>query len=137
MIDDLCLYEEVNIKKTGLIIDAFIQWQCCMRQSLHLNQLLCSPLPEPQCARLYCGPLLHRLADEDTIEEVQKTLRGEKKELYENLKTVCNPYSGEGSSQSSRVEVSSTDMESSNGEWETKKRGKKEGGKKNKLQKKK
>ncbi|XP_042072707.1 protein asteroid homolog 1-like isoform X2 [Haplochromis burtoni] len=70
------------------VAHAFSQWQCCMRQSLHLNQLLCSPLPEPQCARLYCGPLLHRLADEDTIEEVQKTLRGEKKELYENLKTV-------------------------------------------------
>ncbi|CAI5689150.1 unnamed protein product [Oreochromis niloticus] len=66
------------------VAHAFSQWQCCMRQSLHLNQLLCSPLPEPQCARLYCGPLLHRLADEDTIEELQKTLRGEKKELYEN-----------------------------------------------------
>ncbi|XP_076743178.1 single-strand DNA endonuclease ASTE1-like [Maylandia zebra] len=72
------------------VAHAFSQWLCCMRQSLHLNQLLCSPLPEPQCARLYCGPLLHRLADEDTIEEVQKTLRGEKKELYENLKTVCH-----------------------------------------------
>lgn len=72
------------------VAHAFSQWQCCMRQSLHLNQLLCSPLPEPQCARLYCGPLLHRLADEDTIEEVQKTLRGEKKKLYENLKTVCH-----------------------------------------------
>lgn len=82
------------------VAHAFSQWLCCMRQSLHLNQLLCSPLPKPQCARLYCGPLLHRLADEDTIEEVQKTLRGEKKELYENLKTACNPSSGEGSSQS-------------------------------------
>ncbi|XP_026030396.1 protein asteroid homolog 1-like [Astatotilapia calliptera] len=117
------------------VAKAFIQWQCCMRQSLHLNQLLCSPLPEPQCARLYCGPLLHRLADEDKIEEVQKTLRGEKKELYENLKTVCNPYSGEGSSQSSRVEVSSTDMESSNGEWETKKRKKKRGGRRTNCRK--
>ncbi|CAI5666137.1 unnamed protein product [Oreochromis niloticus] len=73
------------------VAHAFSQWLCCMRQSLHLNQLLCSPLPEPQCARLYCGPLLHRLADEDTIEEVQTTLRGEKKALYENLKTVCSP----------------------------------------------
>uniref|UniRef100_I3K3X3 Asteroid domain-containing protein n=1 Tax=Oreochromis niloticus TaxID=8128 RepID=I3K3X3_ORENI len=72
------------------VAHAFSQWLCCMRQSLHLNQLLCSPLPEPQCM-LYCGPLLHRLADEDTIEELQKTLRGEKKELYENLKTVCSP----------------------------------------------
>ncbi|XP_063321054.1 protein asteroid homolog 1-like [Pelmatolapia mariae] len=34
------------------VAHAFSQWQCCMRQSLHLNQLLCSPLPEPQCARV-------------------------------------------------------------------------------------
>ncbi|XP_026042069.1 protein asteroid homolog 1-like [Astatotilapia calliptera] len=94
------------------VAHAFSQWQCCMRQSLHLNQLLLSPLPEPQFARLYCGPLLHRLADGDTIEEVQKTLRGEKKKLYENLKTVCNPSSGEGSSVL-RVEVPSTGERSS------------------------
>uniref|UniRef100_A0A668UE23 Asteroid domain-containing protein n=1 Tax=Oreochromis aureus TaxID=47969 RepID=A0A668UE23_OREAU len=30
------------------VAKAFSQWQRCMRQSLHLNQLLCSPLPEPQ-----------------------------------------------------------------------------------------
>uniref|UniRef100_A0A3Q2V3B0 Protein asteroid homolog 1-like n=1 Tax=Haplochromis burtoni TaxID=8153 RepID=A0A3Q2V3B0_HAPBU len=94
------------------VAHAFSQWQCCMRQSLHLNQLLLSPLPEPQFARLYCGPLLHRLADGDTIEEVQKTLRGEKKKLYENLKTVCNPSPGEGSSVL-RVEVPSTGERSS------------------------
>ncbi|XP_031590523.2 protein asteroid homolog 1-like [Oreochromis aureus] len=81
------------------VAHAFSQWQCCMRQSLHLNQLLCSPLPEPQCARLYCGPLLHRLADEDTIKQLEKTLRGEKKELYKYLKTILKPKStGEGSS---------------------------------------
>uniref|UniRef100_A0A3Q3CR32 SGNH hydrolase-type esterase domain-containing protein n=1 Tax=Haplochromis burtoni TaxID=8153 RepID=A0A3Q3CR32_HAPBU len=88
------------------VAHAFSQWQCCMRQSLHLNQLLCSPLPEPQCARLYCGPLLHRLADEDIIKQLQKTLNGQKKEIYKNLKTILNlkPFlnhsksTGEGSS---------------------------------------
>ncbi|KAL4005152.1 hypothetical protein ACER0C_004865 [Sarotherodon galilaeus] len=70
------------------VAHGFIQWQCCMRQSLHLNQLLCSPLPEPQCARLYCGPLLHRLADEETFEKLLKTLRGKKKKLYQDLKTI-------------------------------------------------
>uniref|UniRef100_A0A3B4F2B7 Protein asteroid homolog 1-like n=1 Tax=Pundamilia nyererei TaxID=303518 RepID=A0A3B4F2B7_9CICH len=70
------------------VAHAFSQWLCCMRQSLHLNQLLCSPLPEPQCARLYCGPLLHRLADEETFEKLLKTLRGEKKKLYQDLKTI-------------------------------------------------
>ncbi|XP_025760926.1 protein asteroid homolog 1-like [Oreochromis niloticus] len=82
------------------VAHAFSQWQCCMRQSLHLNQLLCSPLPEPQCVRLYCGPLLHRLADEDTIKQLQKTLRGEKKELSKNLKTILNPTTTEEGSSS-------------------------------------
>uniref|UniRef100_A0A668U841 Asteroid domain-containing protein n=1 Tax=Oreochromis aureus TaxID=47969 RepID=A0A668U841_OREAU len=69
------------------VAHAFSQWLCCMRQSLHLNQLLCSPLPEPQCM-LYCGPLLHRLADEETFEKLLKTLRGKKKKLYQDLKTI-------------------------------------------------
>ncbi|XP_063321055.1 protein asteroid homolog 1-like [Pelmatolapia mariae] len=95
------------------VAHAFSQWQCCMRQSLHLNQLLCSPLPEPQCARLYCGPLLHRLADEDTIEEVQKTLRGEKKKLFDYLKTILNPpTSGKGSSSEEQCQqVQNTEEE--------------------------
>ncbi|CAI5689147.1 unnamed protein product [Oreochromis niloticus] len=78
------------------VAHAFIQWLCCMRQSLHLNQLLCSPLPEPQCARLYCGSRLHWLADEDAIEELQKTLRGKKKKLYKVLKTTVHHLSGKG-----------------------------------------
>uniref|UniRef100_A0A3Q0S7Q1 Uncharacterized protein n=1 Tax=Amphilophus citrinellus TaxID=61819 RepID=A0A3Q0S7Q1_AMPCI len=72
------------------VAHAFSQWQCCMRQSLHLNQLLCSPLPEPQCSRLYCGPLLHRLAEEHMIEELEDTLTGEKKKFYVDLKTICH-----------------------------------------------
>ncbi|XP_039471480.1 protein asteroid homolog 1-like isoform X1 [Oreochromis aureus] len=95
------------------VAHAFSQWLCCMRQSLHLNQLLCSPLPEPQCARLYCGSLLHRLADEDTIEEVQKTLTGEKKKLYDYLKTILNPpTTGEGSSSEEQCQqVQNTEEE--------------------------
>uniref|UniRef100_A0A3P8P095 Asteroid domain-containing protein n=1 Tax=Astatotilapia calliptera TaxID=8154 RepID=A0A3P8P095_ASTCA len=77
-----------NTWKYPRVAHAFSQWLCCMRQSLHLNQLLCSPLPEPQCARLYCGPLLHRLADEETFEKLLKTLRGKKKKLYQDLKTI-------------------------------------------------
>lgn len=30
---------------------AFNQWQACLKDSLHLNQLLGFPLPEPQVAR--------------------------------------------------------------------------------------
>uniref|UniRef100_A0A3P9DS28 Asteroid domain-containing protein n=1 Tax=Maylandia zebra TaxID=106582 RepID=A0A3P9DS28_9CICH len=94
------LKDEVVRNWQPCVAHAFSQWQCCMRQSLHLNQLLCSPLPEPQCARLYCGPLLHRLADEDTIKQLQKTLKGQKKEIYKNLKTILNPTTTEEGSSS-------------------------------------
>ncbi|CAI5657784.1 unnamed protein product [Oreochromis niloticus] len=97
------------------VAHAFSQWQCCMRQSLHLNQLLCSPLPEPQCARLYCGPLLHRLADKDTIKQLEKTLRGEKKELYKNLKTILKPKStGKRSSSEEECQQLQTTEEEEN-----------------------
>uniref|UniRef100_A0A669E7G7 SGNH hydrolase-type esterase domain-containing protein n=1 Tax=Oreochromis niloticus TaxID=8128 RepID=A0A669E7G7_ORENI len=97
------------------VAHAFSQWQCCMRQSLHLNQLLCSPLPEPQCARLYCGPLLHRLADKDTIKQLEKTLRGEKKELYKYLKTILKPKStGERSSSEEECQQLQTTEEEEN-----------------------
>uniref|UniRef100_A0AAY4ABE7 Asteroid domain-containing protein n=1 Tax=Denticeps clupeoides TaxID=299321 RepID=A0AAY4ABE7_9TELE len=42
----------------------FCEWKTCLRASLHLNQLLCFPLAEPNCAQLYCGPLLHQIAAE-------------------------------------------------------------------------
>ncbi|KAJ8004890.1 hypothetical protein DPEC_G00140990 [Dallia pectoralis] len=43
------------------VAHAYSQWQCCLRDSLHLNQLLLLPLAEPQCAWLYKGTLLHQL----------------------------------------------------------------------------
>uniref|UniRef100_A0A3P8NZV5 Asteroid domain-containing protein n=1 Tax=Astatotilapia calliptera TaxID=8154 RepID=A0A3P8NZV5_ASTCA len=85
---DILLDAAIRRKWQPRVAHAFSQWLCCMRQSLHLNQLLCSPLPEPQCARLYCGPLLHRLADEETFEKLLKTLRGKKKKLYQDLKAI-------------------------------------------------
>ncbi|XP_034029590.1 protein asteroid homolog 1-like isoform X2 [Thalassophryne amazonica] len=35
------------------------QWQACLKNSIHLNQLLGFPLPEPHIARLYKGTLVH------------------------------------------------------------------------------
>uniref|UniRef100_A0A4W5K764 XPG N-terminal domain-containing protein n=1 Tax=Hucho hucho TaxID=62062 RepID=A0A4W5K764_9TELE len=43
------------------VAHAYSQWQCCMRDGLDLNQLLCLPLPEPQCAWLYKGTLVYQL----------------------------------------------------------------------------
>uniref|UniRef100_A0A672GRB6 Uncharacterized protein n=1 Tax=Salarias fasciatus TaxID=181472 RepID=A0A672GRB6_SALFA len=40
---------------------AFNQWQMCLRDALHLNQLLCFPLQEPDVAGLFQGTLVHQL----------------------------------------------------------------------------
>uniref|UniRef100_A0A8B9J6E7 Asteroid homolog 1 n=1 Tax=Astyanax mexicanus TaxID=7994 RepID=A0A8B9J6E7_ASTMX len=37
------------------------QWQSCMWAGIYLNQLLCFPLPEPHCAWLFSGTLVHGL----------------------------------------------------------------------------
>ncbi|NXP43541.1 ASTE1 protein, partial [Heliornis fulica] len=43
---------------------SFCQWQCCLQMGLYLNQLLCTPLSEPDLSRLYTGTLVHRLYQE-------------------------------------------------------------------------
>nr|XP_023999858.1 protein asteroid homolog 1-like [Salvelinus alpinus] len=43
------------------VTHALSQWKRCMRDGLDLNQLLCFPLLEPQCAWLYKGSLVHQL----------------------------------------------------------------------------
>ncbi|XP_061574093.1 protein asteroid homolog 1-like [Cololabis saira] len=45
------------------VIYAFNQWQACLKDSVHLNQLLGFPLPEPEIARLYQGTTVHQLVD--------------------------------------------------------------------------
>ncbi|KAL2079435.1 hypothetical protein ACEWY4_025179 [Coilia grayii] len=40
----------------------YSQWQACLYASYKLNRLLCRALPEPELARLYCGPLVHQAA---------------------------------------------------------------------------
>ncbi|MEE6466262.1 hypothetical protein FKM82_006885 [Ascaphus truei] len=40
----------------------FCQWQCCLQMGLHLNQLLSTPLLEPDITRLYSGTLVHQLS---------------------------------------------------------------------------
>ncbi|XP_076866852.1 single-strand DNA endonuclease ASTE1 [Brachyhypopomus gauderio] len=42
------------------VAHAYSQWQCCMRDSIYLSQLLCLPVPE--CTWLYSGPLVHHAA---------------------------------------------------------------------------
>ncbi|XP_063054713.1 protein asteroid homolog 1-like [Engraulis encrasicolus] len=40
----------------------YSQWQACLYATYKLNRLLCLALPEPEKARLYCGPLVHQAA---------------------------------------------------------------------------
>ncbi|KAM4532729.1 single-strand DNA endonuclease ASTE1-like [Fundulus diaphanus] len=94
------------------VTHAFSQWQNCMRQSLHLNQLLRFPLPEPPCYRLYCGPLLHQLqkvllGNTNKFSELRNRLDEEHSALLETSLTITG-------SQLSGAE-----------EWQTQKRKKK------------
>ncbi|KFQ29623.1 Protein asteroid 1, partial [Mesitornis unicolor] len=43
---------------------SFCQWQCCLQMGMYLNQLLGTPLSEPDLSRLYSGTLVHRLYQE-------------------------------------------------------------------------
>ncbi|XP_061574107.1 protein asteroid homolog 1-like [Cololabis saira] len=42
------------------VVYAFNQWQACLKDSVHLNQLLGFPLLEPEIARLYQGTTVHQ-----------------------------------------------------------------------------
>lgn len=60
-------WKEEKLQNKDFDLDAahgFCQWQCCLEMGLYLNQLLCSPLPEPDLARLYSGTLVHGLYQE-------------------------------------------------------------------------
>ncbi|XP_053114944.1 protein asteroid homolog 1 isoform X2 [Hemicordylus capensis] len=60
-------WKQKKLQKEVLDLDTahvFCQWQCCLQVGLYLNQLLSSPLPEPDLTRLYNGTLVHRLCRE-------------------------------------------------------------------------
>ncbi|NXC28041.1 ASTE1 protein, partial [Campylorhamphus procurvoides] len=60
-------WKEKNLQNNDFDLDAahsFCQWQCCLQMGLYLNQLLCTPLSEPDISRLYTGTLVHRLCQE-------------------------------------------------------------------------
>ncbi|NWX75984.1 ASTE1 protein, partial [Alca torda] len=60
-------WKEKKLQHKAFDLDAahsFCQWQCCLQMGLYLNQLLCTPLSEPDLTRLYSGTLVHRLYQE-------------------------------------------------------------------------
>ncbi|KAK3532654.1 hypothetical protein QTP86_027453 [Hemibagrus guttatus] len=51
-------------QRSGVDLDvahSLSQWQSCMWAGIYLNQLMCFPVPEPHCAWLFSGTLLHGL----------------------------------------------------------------------------
>lgn len=91
------LYEELQRMKeqtrpgTRLDLDTahiFCQWQCCLQMGMYLNQLLSTPLPEPDLTRLYSGSLVHGLCRQlltSTSVESLLSMCPEAKQLYEHL----------------------------------------------------
>ncbi|XP_058666400.1 protein asteroid homolog 1 [Ammospiza nelsoni] len=60
-------WKEEKVQNNDFDLDAahsFCQWQCCLQMGLYLNQLLGTPLSEPDLSRLYTGTLVHRLYQE-------------------------------------------------------------------------
>uniref|UniRef100_A0A8D0N3U0 XPG N-terminal domain-containing protein n=1 Tax=Sus scrofa TaxID=9823 RepID=A0A8D0N3U0_PIG len=97
------LYEELQRVKAqppgqGLDLDAahvFCQWQSCLQMGLYLNQLLSSPLPEPDLPRLYSGRLVHGLCRQLLTAASVESLLGacpEAQQLYEQLFNAMRSY---------------------------------------------
>uniref|UniRef100_A0A8C4SZR2 Protein asteroid homolog 1-like n=1 Tax=Erpetoichthys calabaricus TaxID=27687 RepID=A0A8C4SZR2_ERPCA len=69
----------------------FSQWQATLQISLHLNQLLCRPLEEPEVSGLYSGTFMHQVLQQlDSKATPESLLSGSAlvSGLYENLLTA-------------------------------------------------
>ncbi|XP_049995157.1 single-strand DNA endonuclease ASTE1 isoform X1 [Alexandromys fortis] len=98
------LYEELQRVKASMQPGArldldtahvFCQWQCCLQMGLYLNQLLCTPLPEPDLTQLYSGSLVHGLCQQllaSTSAESLLSMCPEAKQLYEHLFNATKSY---------------------------------------------
>ncbi|MBZ3886679.1 Protein asteroid-like protein 1 [Sciurus carolinensis] len=73
----------------------FCQWQSCLQMGMYLNQLLSTPLPEPDLTRLYSGSLVHGLCQRllaSTSVESLLSMCPEAKQLYELLFNATKSY---------------------------------------------
>ncbi|XP_054991870.1 protein asteroid homolog 1 [Sorex araneus] len=77
------------------VAHALCQWQCCLQMGLYLNQLLSTPLSEPDLTRLYSGRLVHNLCRQlllsASLEALLRTCP-EAKRLYEHLFSATRSY---------------------------------------------
>ncbi|KAM9309449.1 single-strand DNA endonuclease ASTE1 isoform 2-T2 [Pholidichthys leucotaenia] len=84
------------------VAHAFNQWQVCLKDGIHLNQLLGFPLPEPEVARLYQGTLVHHLVHGMRMGQKLrlKTNQVQKKVYLDMLSVVLQFHSSEASQPS-------------------------------------
>ncbi|XP_029018114.1 protein asteroid homolog 1-like [Betta splendens] len=101
----------VQIQLHPDVAHAFSQWQCCFRQSLLLNQLLCLPLPEPECFRLYCGPVVHQLAGpQNHLDTVRQLMDEAQRGLFDSLNAACRSLEDQGAGSQKRNTEAEHDM---------------------------
>ncbi|XP_001379832.1 protein asteroid homolog 1 [Monodelphis domestica] len=88
--DQFLKVKEIKVQKRLNLDTAhtFCQWQCCLQMGFYLNQLLLTPLPEPDLTWLYSGTLVHGLSQElSTSSSVENLLSvcPEARQLYNQL----------------------------------------------------
>ena len=73
---------------------AFCQWQACVLDALHLNQLLQRPFDDPRPERCFNATLayvyLNELRDETTTVDFALAESGNIRQLYDRLLSICN-----------------------------------------------
>lgn len=81
-----------NLKLHVTVGHAFNQWQACLKYSIHLNQLLGWPLPEPRLARLYEGTLVHQLVHSMRTGKLRTFLKRERSsvKLYQTMLSIIH-----------------------------------------------
>uniref|UniRef100_A0A3Q1J0L0 XPG N-terminal domain-containing protein n=1 Tax=Anabas testudineus TaxID=64144 RepID=A0A3Q1J0L0_ANATE len=78
-----------------VLAHSFSQWQICLKDSIHLNQLLGCPLPEPQIAGLYEGTLLHKLVPiMRTGGRLKSYLKNDRSsvKLYQTMQSILHQF---------------------------------------------
>lgn len=109
-------WKEKKVEKKDFDLDAahsFCQWQCCLQMGLYLNQLLGTPLPEPDLSRLYTGTLVHGLFQElKSTPSVENLFSSSSKmtQLYQDLLNTVESTLSPGFFQ--KIKVSKTKSES-------------------------
>ncbi|XP_038137126.1 protein asteroid homolog 1-like [Cyprinodon tularosa] len=108
------LKTEKSQKLEQNVVPAFKQWQTCLQDSIHLNQLLCFPLDEPDVARLYQGKLVHQLLHSMRSGGKPKTFLkgdGSSEKLYCSMLSMVLQHQGQkGQGAATRQQQSLKDL---------------------------